>query len=77
VLKTIQANARAGSESLHGLQFCDRLFALEREYAKLPPDDNFKAHYEARLKQSKPVMDAFFDWAKHSLALPQSGVGEA
>jgi len=77
VLKTIPANARAGSETLRGLQFCDRLFALEREYAKLPPGDNFKARYEARLKQSKPVMDAFFDWAKNSSALPQSGVGEA
>jgi len=81
VLKTIPANARAESESLRGLQFCDRLFALEREYAKnfsslLPPDDNFKARYEARLKQSKPVMDAFFAWAKSSPALPQSGVGE-
>ena len=77
VLKTIPANARAGSESLRGLQFCDRLFALEREYAKLPTDDNFKARYEARLKQSMPVMDAFFDWCKTSPALPQSGVGEA
>jgi transposase len=77
VLKTIPAKARAGSESLRGLQFCDRLFALEREYAKLPPDDNFKARYKARLELSKPVMVAFFEWAKNSPALPQSGVGEA
>jgi len=82
VLKTVPVNARAGSESMRGLQFCDKLFALEREYAKnfsslVPPDNNFKARCEARLKQSKPVMDAFFAWCKSSPALPQSGVGEA
>jgi len=82
VLKTVPEHARSGSESLRGLQFCDRLFALEREYAKnfsslLPSDDHFAARHKARLKQSKPVMDAFFDWAKNSPALPQSGVGEA
>jgi hypothetical protein len=32
---------------------------------------------EIEVRQSKPVMDAFFDWAKNSPALPQSGVGEA
>jgi len=62
---------------LRGRQYCDQLFALEREYANLPPDDNFKARYESRLKQSEPVMDAFFAWAKSSPALPRSGVGEA
>jgi len=77
ILKTVSAKARAGSEAMRGKEFCDRLFALEREFAKLPPDENFKARYEARLKQSKPVMDAFFDWAKNSPALPQSAVGKA
>jgi len=77
VLKTLPETARAGSESMRGKEFCDQLFALEREFAKLPPDGNFKARYEARLKKSKPVMDAFFDWAKNSNALPQSGLGKA
>jgi len=82
ILKTIPKYAWAGSESLQGRQYCDQLFALEREYAKnfsslMSPDDNFKVRHEARLKQSKPVMKKFFDWAKNSPALPQSAVGEA
>jgi hypothetical protein len=77
ILKTLPEKSRAGTESMRGKEFCDRLFALEREYAKLSPNNNFKARYEARLKQSKPVMDAFFDWAKNSDAMPQSAVGKA
>jgi len=60
ILKTVPVKARPGSEALRGKEFCDRLFALEREYIKawdplLPPEDNFKARCEARLKKSKPV----------------------
>jgi hypothetical protein len=73
ILKTIPAKARAGSECVKGLQLCDRLFALEREYAKFSPDDKCKA----RLRKSKPVMETFFDWAQNSPALPRSAVGEA
>jgi len=77
ILKTVPKHAWPESEAYRGLQFCDRLFALEREFAKLPPEENFRARYEARLKQSKPLMDAFFDWAKNSPALPKFAVGEA
>jgi len=62
---------------MRGKEFCDRLFALEREFAKLPSDDNFKARYEARLEKSKPVMDAFYDWAKNSEAPPQFALAKA
>jgi len=77
ILKTLPESSQTKSEALRGKQFCDRLFMLEREYAKLSPDDNFKARYEARLKKSKTVMNEFFDWAKNSSALPQSAVGQA
>jgi transposase len=78
-LKIIPEKERIGTQSLHGKHFCDRLFSLEREYSGLPPDDNFKARYEARLKQSKPVMDDFFAWAEKASAdtLPQSPLGKA
>jgi len=82
-LKTIPEKNRVGSEALHGKHFCDRLFALEREYAELPADDNFKARYDARMKQSKPVMDDFFAWAeklrepRESGVLPNSSLGKA
>ena len=48
-----------------GLDYCNQLFALEREFAQLSPSERF----EQRMKQSKPVAEAFFAWAK-SLNMP-------
>ena len=78
-LTAILKKDRADSESMRGIQFCDRLFSLEREYAALPADENFKARRLARGERSKPVMDAFFDWATkvEKVVLPKSLLGEA
>ena len=78
-LTAVQKKDRADSESMRGKQFCDRLFSLEREYAVLPTDENFKARRLARGERSKPVMDAFFDWAAkvEKVILPKSLLGEA
>lgn len=59
-LTALAEKDRAGSESLRGKQFCDRLSALERTYAGLPPDDNFKARRLAREERGKPVMEECF-----------------
>jgi transposase len=78
-LKIIPERERAGTGALHGKHFCDRLFSWEREFEALPPGDNFKARYEARLKQSRPLMDDFFAWAEktNAVTLPQSPLGKA
>jgi len=73
ILKTIPKQDWAGTESLRGLQFFDELFALERQFAKLTPEEKFKS----RLEKSKPIMEKFFDWAGNSTALPKSAVGVA
>jgi len=62
-LKALPEKDRAGSESLRGKQFCDRLFTLEQGYAKLPTDDHWGARHIARQKHSKPAMEEFFAWA--------------
>ena len=76
-LKIIPEKDRLGTKSLHGKHFCDRLFALEREFAELPADDYFKARYKARMDKSKSVMDEFFAWASHLGALPKTPLGKA
>ena len=48
-----------------GLDYCNQLFALEREFADLSPLERF----EKREKQSRPHAEAFFEWAK-SVHLP-------
>ena len=64
---------KTNSASQKGLEFCDRLFALEREYESLSPEERHKK----RAKQSKPVSDAFFAWASSACALPKSALGKA
>ena len=58
-----------------GLNFCNQLFAIERKLKELDPKDR----YEARLKQSKPVLDAFLSWLKiqEQIVLPKSALGKA
>ena len=59
--------------SQKGLEYCDRLFSLERDYAKLTPEER----RVKRLEQSKAVTDAFFAWASNTPALPKSALGRA
>ena len=74
-LKAAPPDGRSGTPSQEGLDFCDRLFALEREYCKecLTPGERF----HARLERSRPVSDALFAWAATVSALPKSALGKA
>ena len=66
-------DAREDSLALIGKRHCDRLFALEREFADLLP----KQRYEKRLESSKPLMEEFFAWADSCGAVPKTPVGKA
>jgi len=41
-----------------GFEYCQKLFALEREFEKLEPDERLKL----RIEKSKPVLDQFYEW---------------
>jgi transposase len=56
-----------------GLDFCTRLFALEKTYANMPPEKRLAA----RLEQSKPISDAFFEWAQSVNVPPKLAVSRA
>lgn len=58
-----------------GLDFCNQLFAIERELHDVTP----KERYEGRLKRSRPVLDAFWAWLKYQTprVLPKSALGKA
>jgi len=72
-LKTIPEKERVGSTALIGKQYCDKLFALERDFAALSVENRFSE----RKKQSKPLVDAFFAWVESVQILPKSLVGKA
>jgi transposase len=74
-LKAAPPGGRSGTPSQEGLDFCDRLFALEREYDKECPTPVERR--EARMARSKPVPDALFAWAAAVSALPKSALGKA
>ena len=55
---------QAGCAALEGLQYCNALFAIEKELADLPPEER----YTQRLARSQPVMDALLAWASTNKA---------
>jgi transposase len=75
-LKALPANKRATPVAAkEGLEYCNKLFAIERKLKNTTPDDR----YVGRLAQSRPVLDAFLAWLEEqsTKALPKSAFGEA
>lgn len=75
VLKSLPANSPKPVVATEGLQFCNQLFAIERELKDLETQER----YDKRLELSKPVLDAFLSWLKiqEQKVLPKSGLGQA
>jgi transposase len=73
LLKKTPESKRNGSNAETGVAYINALFRIERESAKLTPDERLKK----RLEKSKPISDAFFTWAETLGALPKSPLGEA
>jgi len=72
-LKGMAPEEREKSNAQIGLDFCNRLFTLERDFEKLDPN----ARLKTRLELSKPVADEFFAWIGGLNALPKSLLGKA
>lgn len=62
-----------GTKAMEGKEYCDRLFAVERELAALPPEERYKA----RLERSKLILEAFWQWTASVQALPNTALGKA
>jgi transposase len=58
-----------------GLQFCNQLFAIERELKDVTPEER----YTARMERSQPILDAYLAWLRQqrSRTLPKSLLGQA
>ena len=74
-LKAMPEGSQNGSEAEKGLDFCNQLFKLEREYEGL----TFEERYLKRLEKSKPIADSFFNFISSisNNVLPKSALGEA
>jgi len=58
-----------------GFAYCNQLFAVEKKAEQMTPEDR----HELRKKESKPIVEAFYQWAEGCWAniLPQSLLGKA
>jgi transposase len=75
-LKALPASASStGTAAQAGLDFCNRLYAIEREAKALSPEER----YTVRMERSRPILDAFSVWLEQqkSRVLPQSLTGTA
>lgn len=75
-LKALPAEQRgAAVAAKEGLEFCNRLFAIERELHEATPGERYKI----RLERSRPVTEAFSAWLKQQSprVLPKSAFGQA
>ena len=56
-----------------GKRFCDKLFALERDFANLSAEERFNKRQEF----SKPVFDEFYEWLSGLNPPPKTGLNTA
>ena len=61
-LKSLPKEVRDRSPARVGLDYCDKLFRLESDFAE--QELSFQERYRARLEQSEPIARKFFAWAK-------------
>jgi len=56
-----------------GLEYCNRLFKIEKDLTKLSAEER----YNARQKLSKPLFEEMYIWISGLVALPKSLLGQA
>jgi len=72
-LKILPEEKKKDSLLLKGVEYCDRLFRYEKEFALLEPDERL----ERRQRISKPLFEEFYSWIEGLNVLPGSTLGKA
>jgi len=72
-LKAIPVEQRPASIAQEAIEKIGYLFHQENQWETLGPEER----YERRLKESKPLADAFSTWIKTLNVLPESATGKA
>lgn len=72
-LKSISPSECLGSKALEGKNYCDKLFAIERNLSNCTTEERHKKRQEL----TKPVLDVFLSWLKNCNALPKTALRKA
>ena len=69
------AKAKGGTAAHQGLDYCDKLFTIERDLANVTPEER----HAGRLARSQPVLTEFRAWLEEMAiaVLPKSTSGQA
>lgn len=69
------SSSQKKSLSETGLDYCNALFALERKWVK--EKLSFNERYQARLKETVPLLEDLWTWTSSITSLPSSKLGKA
>ena len=72
-LKTLPKDKQSSSNAAKGVDYCDKLFCFEKQFALLCSEKRLKE----RERLSKPEIDKFFNWIENLNALPNTLLGKA
>ena len=72
-LKILPKEKQKDSQLLKGIEYCDKLFRYEQEFALLTPKERF----ERRQFLSEPLFNEFCSWMEGLSVLPKSMLGRA
>lgn len=71
--EALPKTASKEGKALEGLEYCNQLFKLEKDFATLTPEERF----EKRQELSRPVLDAYFAWLETVNPLQGSKLAQA
>ncbi|MDA8228376.1 MAG: transposase, partial [Desulfitobacterium hafniense] len=72
-MKSLPKEKQADSNAAKGVNYCDKLFHIEKQLVSLTPEKRL----EERERLARPLMDEFFDWIDQLTALPNTLLGKA
>ena len=72
-IKGLSKKDQANSTAIIGKQFCDKLFALERDFTDISANERFQKRQEL----SKPVFNEFYKWVGSFNPPPKTGLHTA
>jgi transposase len=72
-MKSLSKESRAASNAAKGVNYCDKLFHIEKQLVSLTPGKRL----EERERLARPVMGEFYDWIEHLTTLPNTLLGKA
>ena len=72
-LMLVPEDKRPESAAAQALAYCNKLFALERKWKDLTPEQR----YERRQSEAKPILEEFKQWIGSQNAVPKTHLGKA